>query len=40
MKTNHNIINREDWDLARWFAILSPVIGILIGLLALFVLVR
>ena len=26
------------WDFARWFVVLSPLIGVLLGLLALFLL--
>jgi hypothetical protein len=28
------------WDIAFWFAVLSPVLGVLVGLLALFLLVH
>ena len=40
MKTNHHTGSREDWDFSLWFAILSPLIGILVGLVGLFVLAR
>jgi hypothetical protein len=33
-------ISHADWDLAFWFAVLSPVLGILAGFLALFVFYR
>jgi hypothetical protein len=29
------IIPRTDWNVAFWFAVLSPVLGILVGFLAL-----
>jgi hypothetical protein len=28
------------WDIAFWFAVLSPALGVLVGFLALFLLVR
>jgi len=40
------IINRAaresgtDWNIAFWFAVLSPVVGVLVGFLALLLLVR
>ncbi len=34
------IINQTDWNVAFWFAVLSPVLGILAGFLALFVFYR
>jgi len=34
------IINQADWNVAFWFAVLSPVLGILAGFLALFVFYR
>ena len=34
------MINREEWDFALWFAIFSPLIGIVVGLLGLFVFAR
>ena len=40
MKTNTRTINHNDWDLSLWFAILSPLIGIVLGLLGLFVFAR
>ena len=40
MKTHRHIINHEGWDFSLWFVILSPLIGVLVGLLGLFVLVR
>jgi len=33
-------ITGADWDISFWFAVLSPVLGILIGFLALFVFYR
>ena len=33
----HTIVN---WDFACWFVVLSPLIGILLGLLAVFLLYR
>ena len=35
-KTRSNAINDSDWNVSFWFAILSPVLGILLGFLALF----
>jgi hypothetical protein len=29
-----------DWNIAFWFAVLSPILGVLVGFLALLVLVR
>jgi hypothetical protein len=40
MKTHAHIFRHDDWDLPRWFAILSPLIGVLVGLLGLFILAR
>jgi len=40
MKANHHFINQEGWDFSLWFAILSPLIGICMGLVGLFVLAR
>ena len=40
MKANHHMINREDWDFGLWFAIFSPLIGIVVGLLGLFAFAR
>ena len=37
METNGHTIKHEHWDFSRWFAILSPVIGIILGFLGLFV---
>ena len=34
------IIAGRDWDVAFWFAVLSPVLGVLAGFLALFVFYR
>ena len=33
-------ITEPDWDFSFWFAILSPVLGILTGFLALFLFYR
>jgi hypothetical protein len=35
-KTRSNAIYDSGWDVSFWFAILSPVLGILLGFLALF----
>jgi len=35
-----NTINDSGWDVAFWFAVLSPIIGVLAGFLALFVFYR
>ena len=35
-----SIVARGHWDVAFWFAVLSPVLGILVGFLALFVVYR
>jgi predicted membrane protein len=40
MKTNPHPTNREDPTFALWFAIFSPLIGIVIGLLGLFAFAR
>jgi hypothetical protein len=40
MKTNAHIFSHDEWDLSLWFAILSPLIGVLVGLVGLFVLAR
>jgi hypothetical protein len=40
MKTNGHIFSHEEWDLSLWFAILSPLIGVLVGLLGVIVLAR
>jgi hypothetical protein len=34
-KTKSNAITDSDWNVSLWFAVLSPVLGILIGFLAL-----
>ena len=36
MKTRHDSI--AGWDFSLWFALLSPVIGILLGILGVFLL--
>ncbi len=36
-KTKSNAITDEGWDVSFWFAVLSPVLGILVGFLALVV---
>ena len=36
MKTKHESIT--EWDFSLWFALLSPVIGILLGILGVFLL--
>jgi hypothetical protein len=40
MKTHIHQIDHEDWDLFLWFAILSPIIGVILGLLGLFAFAR
>jgi hypothetical protein len=35
-KTKSNAITDSGWDVSFWFAVLSPVLGILLGFLALF----
>ena len=35
-KANSNSISDSEWDVSFWFAVLSPVLGILVGFLALF----
>ncbi len=35
-ETNNNAITDSDWNVSLWFAVLSPVLGILVGFLALF----
>ena len=35
-KTESNAMTEPDWDVSFWFAVLSPVLGILAGLLTLF----
>jgi len=39
-KTKCNAITDADWNVSFWFAVLSPVLGILAGFLALFVFYR
>ena len=34
-KTKPNAITDSDWNVPFWFAVLSPVLGILVGFLAL-----
>ena len=34
-KTKSNAITDADWDVSFWFAVLSPLLGILVGFLAL-----
>jgi hypothetical protein len=34
-KTKFNVITDSGWDIPFWFAVLSPVLGILMGFLAL-----
>ena len=33
-ETQSNTIAKSGWDVAFWFAVLSPVLGILVGFLA------
>ncbi|MEY2491290.1 MAG: hypothetical protein QOH24_241 [Verrucomicrobiota bacterium] len=35
MRTKSNVMTDPGWDIAFWFAVLSPVLGILVGFLAL-----
>ena len=35
MKTKYNAVTGSDWNASLWFAVLSPVLGILVGFLAL-----
>jgi hypothetical protein len=35
IRTKPNAITDSGWDVSFWFAVLSPVIGVLVGLLAL-----
>jgi hypothetical protein len=37
MKAHPHIFSFDGWDFSMWFAILSPLIGIVVGLLGLFV---
>jgi len=34
-KTKYNAITDSDWNVSLWFAVLSPVLGVLAGVLAL-----
>jgi hypothetical protein len=34
-KTQSNAMTNSGWDVAFWFAVLSPLLGILVGFLAL-----
>jgi hypothetical protein len=34
-KTKPNAITGADWDIPFWFAVLSPVLGIVVGFLGL-----
>ncbi len=34
-KTKSNAITDADWNVSFWFAVLSPLLGILVGFLAL-----
>jgi len=36
IRTKLNSVTDPGWDVSFWFAVLSPLIGILVGLLALF----
>ena len=40
MKAKLHMVNHEGWDLSLWFAVLSPLIGIVLGLLGLIALAR
>jgi hypothetical protein len=40
MKAHTHSFSHDEWDLSLWFAILSPVIGVLVGLLGVIVLAR
>jgi hypothetical protein len=31
----YNVISDSDWNVSLWFAVLSPVLGVLVGFLAL-----
>jgi RsiW-degrading membrane proteinase PrsW (M82 family) len=35
IKTKPNAITEAGWDIPFWFAVLSPVLGIVVGFLAL-----
>lgn len=39
-KTKSNAITGSGWDVSFWFAVLSPVLGIVVGFLALALLYR
>ena len=39
-KTKSNAISDSGWDVALWFALLSPVLGILVGFLSLLLFYR
>jgi hypothetical protein len=39
-KTKSNSITGGHWDIAFWFAILSPLLGIVVGFLALLLFYR
>jgi hypothetical protein len=34
-KTKYDAITDSDWNVSLWFAVLSPVLGVLVGFLAL-----
>ena len=34
-KTKYNAITGSNWNVSLWFAVLSPVLGVLLGFLAL-----
>jgi hypothetical protein len=34
-KTKSNVMTDSGWDVSFWFAVLSPLLGILVGFLAL-----
>jgi len=36
-ETKYNAITDSDWNVSFWFAVLSPVLGVLVGVLALLV---
>jgi hypothetical protein len=40
IRTKSNTITDTDWDLAFWFVVLSPVVGILVGFLGLLLFYR
>jgi hypothetical protein len=39
-KTNSNGMSNSDWNIPFWFALLSPVLGVVMGFLALLVIYR